>query len=709
MGSWIIPSVLVRINRYGWKCVPNRMLATSGKKSVIGNVPAATSVTGLFDCPEFSTPSQFALESHRSIQRSRRLVEEIVEIKSFDIAVIDKMDLLSDELCRVADLAECIRLVHPDKQMAMAAEKACLKINAYVEELNTNVGLYAAVHRITQDSKFSSLDRVTQRTSMVLMHDFKASGIFLEESTRRKVVELTGSLLKLGYKYVNRSTQPSWVEKGQSPDAFSSHYEQAKEHYAVDCVLYYNRDRELRKHSYLQYYRDEPEQLRTFESLMENRQELANLVGYKSFPHRVLKLSMAESPETVTDFLECLSEKILPLALEDAEMLKQLGGLEDIGPWDVPFLQKKYMNGTSSNDVLESIRNWFPLDACIGGLANLFKSLFGISLEVAPVKKGEVWHSHVMKFNFIDEDLALIGCTYADLIERDDKSAGDCHFTIRGGREKVFGFPGKDSVVCAPHRGYQLPIITLCCNMEKPGATDEQWLLSRHAVETLFHEMGHALHSMLCRAKYQNVTGTRCSTDYAEVPSTLMELFLYDHRIIASFAKHNRTGKPLPSAYVEAFQSFDDKFLAIDTQTQIYYAFLDQKLHAVDAGVTGSGWSTKLFREVTEKYSPLNYVPQTSYYLRFPHLSGYGGRYYSYLWSKAVASLIWKSFFQDDPFSRESGEKYRVMLSEGGGASPRELVQDLLGFDPSVSDLVDTLYTDIMQRRGKAKQGSMDF
>jgi len=667
--------------------------------------PAPAAVTGLFDYPEFSAPSQFALESQKCIRRSRKLVEEIIKIQTFDIALIDKMDLLSDELCRVADLAECIRLVHPDRDMAMAAEKACLRINAYVEELNTNVGLYSALHKFVHDSKFSSLDRVTRRTSMVFMHDFKASGIFLEESLRKKVVELNGSLLELGYEYVNKSARPSLVEKGQSPDAFSAHYEQDRKYYAVDRVLYYNEDRELRKHSYLQYYRDEPERLRTFESLIKNRQELATLVGYKSFPHRVLELSMAESPETVNDFLERLSEKVLPLALEDTEELKEQGGLEDIGPWDVPFLQKKCVKGTDV--VLESMRSWFSLDACVGGLANLFKSLFGISLEVASIKKGEVWHQHVMKFNFVDGEQNLMGCTYGDLIEREERSAGDCHFTIRGGRERVFAFPDQDSEVCAPHHGYQRPIITLCCSVEKPsGRMDQQCLLSRHSVETLFHEMGHVLHSMLGRARYQNVTGTRCSTDYAEVPSILMELFVYDRRVVASFAKHNRTGKPLPPAHLEAFQFFDDKFLAYDTQIQIYHAFLDQKLHAMDAGVAGSGWSSELFRKITEKYSPLDYVPRTSYYLRFPHLSGYGGRYYSYLWSRAVASLIWKSLFQNDPFSRESGD--RTMLSEGGGASPRELVRDLLGFDPSMSDLVDTLYTDILERREGARRGSKD-
>lgn len=139
--------------------------------------------------------------------------------------------------------------------------------------------------------------------------------------------------------------------------------------------------------------------------------------------------------------------------------------------------------------------------------------------------------------------------------------------------------------------GYQLPIITLCCSISKNNKNSPV-LLSQHSVETLFHEMGHALHSMLGRAKYQNVTGTRCSTDFAEVPSTLMEFFLNDERVLESFAKHHESGEALPCdhhSFKERFRLSSHIFAAFDLQVQICNAIVDQRYHSSSAFPEGVG------------------------------------------------------------------------------------------------------------------------
>lgn len=684
------------IRTYTLSCVHSRHYGGTGTTAT-----ALDERTGLFDIPEFSGATGFAFETKKCVERSKRLVEKIKSLADGpDASIIDLMDQLSDELCRVADLSECIRQVHPDDEASLAAQQACLAINSYVEELNTDTGLYRALRNLMDSDQYENLDKVTKRTAEVFMHDFEISGIHLKEPVRKELVKKNDYLLEVGYAFALNTSHPTLVHKDDCSQALMSYYPEKDGYIHISDIPYTDPDPRVRESGYRSYYAQDEHKMKALEDVILSRLTIAQVTGYPSFADRQLKMSMAESPEVVVDFLQSLSEKILPLAGDDVCTMKRIrkdhsklfGNCSDIQPWDVPLIISKARSlflPSVVRDSTTSVKNWFSLDSCLGGLGSLFKSLFGVSLEVVPVKRGEVWHPSVIKFAFVDDGGHLLGHTYGDLMYREGKLASDCHFTIRGGRE----------VTESGRANYQLPVITLCCSTEDLSEKSSI-LLSRHCVETLFHEMGHALHSMLGRARYQNITGTRCSTDFAEVPSTLMEFFLGDGRVLASFAKHHVTGEPLPPDLTRHFQLSGHLFAAYEMQVQICNAIVDQRFHssAVSVAETG-GWIMDTYRGISDRYSPLGYVPDTAYFLRFPHLGSYGARYYSYLWSRAVASLIWKSSFERDPFSRAAGEKFRAMLSFGGGINPKELVRDMLGFEPSVEQLVNALHSDVLKHR----------
>ena len=65
---------------------------------------------------------------------------------------------------------------------------------------------------------------------------------------------------------------------------------------------------------------------------------------------------------------------------------------------------------------------------------------------------------------------------------------------------------------------YQLPVVALSFNfVSKSTSSARKTLLSLGDIETLHHEWGHALHSLLSRTTFQHLSGTRGATDFIEV------------------------------------------------------------------------------------------------------------------------------------------------------------------------------------------------
>lgn len=668
--------------------------------------------TGLFDNLLLSKNDGFGIAASEAIKKSTQLVDQINSRASRPgIEVVDMMDELSDTLCQVADLSECIRQVHPDQKVAQEAQQACLVISNCVEQLNTNTGLHKALGAFIDSREFSNYDEVTRRTAESFMHDFEISGIHLKSSIREEVVRLNNRILELIYQFTKNSTVPVHVAANECPPYLQEYFPSNSEVVQVDHVPMNNPNSRLRMLSYLIYYGKNPNQTEILEELLLCRHKLASLVGYPTYAHRVLKTSMAGNPDTVAHFLQQLKAKIQPLVEKEVEdmliLKKELSSpssdneqleTDVLRPWDYLFLSSKAQGRCLPGNV-KQIRNWFSLDASLHGLNILFHSLFNVRLKEVPTKPGEVWDTNVRKIAFVHDQEGLLGYTYGDFFTRPGKLVSDCHFMIRGGRELTQ--QSKDELHNG-QSGYQLPIITLCCSFDPPSSGNSPCLLSQHSLENLFHEMGHALHSMVGRAKYQNITGTRCSTDFAEVPSILMEYFLNDSRVLSSFAKHYETSKPLPTELMNAFQVSQHFYPAYEMQTQLSFAVMDLHFHTTYPSQQSQHKSIlETYAELHKEYVPSEHVNGTAWFLRFNHICSYGAKYYSYLWSKAVASLIWNSCFKNDPFSHASGQRLLNMLRHGGGIDPNTLVSDVLGSEPNVDDLVDALYTDLVSRKAK--------
>ncbi|XP_028726195.1 mitochondrial intermediate peptidase [Peromyscus leucopus] len=638
---------------------------------------------GLFGVPELSSPEGFHVAQKEALRKTEQLVERACSTPPGPQTVLI-FDELSDCLCRVADLADFVKIGHPEPAFREAAEEACRSIGTMVEKLNTNVELYQSLQKLLDDKKLmDSLDAETRRVAELFMFDFEISGIHLDEEKRRRAVDLNVKILDLSSTFLMGTNFPNKIQKHLLPEHIQHHFAHDGSYAVIDGLHAEASDDLVREAAYKIFLYPSAGQLRCLEELLSSRDLLANLVGYSTFSHRALQGTIAQTPETVMQFLEKLSDKLSERTAKDFEMMRGMKMKlnpqnSELMPWDPPYYSG-VIRAERYNIEPSLYCPFFSLGACMEGLNILFNKLLGITLYAEQPAKGEVWCDDVRKLAVVHESEGLLGYIYCDFFQRANKPHQDCHFTIRGGRLKEDG-------------SYQLPVVVLMLNLPQ-SSRNAPTLLTPGMMENLFHEMGHAMHSMLGRTRYQHVTGTRCPTDFAEVPSILMEYFSNDYRVVNQFARHYQTGQPLPKAMVSRLCESKKVCAAAEMQLQVFYAVLDQIYHGQHPLRKST---TDILMETQEQFYGLPYVPDTAWQLRFSHLVGYGAKYYSYLMSRAVASMVWKECFLQDPFNRAAGERYRrEMLAHGGGKKPMLMVQGMLQKCPSIDDLVDALVSDL--------------
>ncbi len=428
----------------------------------------------------------------------------------------------------------------------------------------------------------------------------------------------------------------------------------------------------------------------------------------------ILSDKMAKSPDAVKSFLTTLSvDNASHVKEELEEMLRaKKSGLSgghspvQVNAWDRDYCRTRMAAQLRSKyRKPDFISAYFSLGTVMQGLSRLFTSLYGVRLVPREISPGETWNPDVRRLDVIDETEGHIAVLYCDLFAREGKSPNPAHFTLRCSRQisssevSEAGLVSSDlspqlaandgmAISHSPTTGtiYQLPVIALICDFHPNLSNPSQpTLLSFHDLRTLFHEMGHAIHSILGRTSLQVVSGTRCATDFAELPSVLMEHFAADPDVLNLFARHWETDAPLPYEMVAEKLATDRKGQGAETEAQILLAMLDQAYHSsLPLTMEGGFDSTRVFHDVYDQYCSVSEPRETSAQGFFGHLVEYGGTYYSYLFDRAIAGKVWKEIFRggldEGAVSRDAGNRFRKeVLRWGGGRDGWRCVAGLLG------------------------------
>ncbi|KAK8125293.1 mitochondrial intermediate peptidase [Apiospora kogelbergensis] len=654
--------------------------------------PSSRAVTGtsvgLFRNKYLTSPKGFILFANDTLEKAQKLVDKVLAASTVEEykAVVRDMDRLSDLLCRVLDVSDFVRVTHPDGRIQEASSQAWALVYQYMNQLNTTTGLSEQLGKALANPEVMSSWTEEERTvGELLQQDFMKSAIHLPEGSRNRFVEISQQISELGSVFVEDMTPeqdrivfPSSRFRGMDPHIAQSYISRGTMYLPTmspeaAIALRSVHDEDTRKAIYLATRTASNRSVKILETMLRLRSELANLSGFENYGQLALRdRMMAKTPESVHQFLLALAKHNVPRVEKEIADLMQAKGQNihastatDLHPWDKDYymasIRWEMRSRRRGNDILSS---YFSLGTVMQGLSRLFTRLYGIRLVPRDTLPGETWHTDVRRLDVVSDTDGHVAVLYCDLFHRADKLPNPAHFTVRCSRE-ISEQEIHEAAQAISNRREEASADAAISeandgmHVSKQAGTVKQ--LPTIAL-TLFHEMGHAIHSVLARTSLQNVAGTRCATDFAELPSTLMEHFCADPTVLQMFARHYETDEPLPYELVSERLQVLKRFEASDRENQIIMAMLDQQYHASRPGQANFD-STEIYHNLQRTYGKL--PPDAA-----------GTRWQGYLFDQVLSERVWRVVFsagQDGAaLDRANGERLKENLLKWGKSRPLE-------------------------------------
>ena len=409
--------------------------------------------------------------------------------------------------------------------------------------------------------------------------------------------------------------------------------------------------------------------------LAQLRAEKAKLLGFPTYADYVLDDQMAKTPGAATKLLSGL----VPAATEKARgeikkmqaVIDQQKGGFSLAPWDWQYYAEQVRKAEYDLDEAQ-LKPYLELESVLqNGIFFAANQLYGLTFKER--KDIPVYHPDVRVFEVYDIDGSLLALWYGDFFARDSK----------GGGAWMSAFVDQSGLL------KQKPVIYNVSNFSKPPA-GEPALLSFDDVSTMFHEFGHALHGMLSNVEYPTLAGTNTPNDFVEYPSQINEHWALDAVVLANYAKHHKTGEPMPQALVDKIKKASSFNQGFATTEYLEASLLDLAWHALPASAPKQDLET--FEASTLKQFSIPEVPpryRTSY---FAHVwgGGYAAAYYAYLWSEVLDADTFLWFRENGGLNRANGKIFRdKILSKGGSQDVGEMYRAFRGRDAIIEPLLE--------------------
>ena len=409
--------------------------------------------------------------------------------------------------------------------------------------------------------------------------------------------------------------------------------------------------------------------------LVTLRLEKAKLMGYKDYASFMLEDRMAKTPEKVYALLDEVWTPALAKAKDEladikAEIKKEGGNFEPEG-WDWRYYFEKAKIAKFNLDENE-VRPYLELNNVRDGAFYVANKLYGITFT--EIKDIPTPHEEATAFECKDKDGTHLGVLYMDFFPRESKRGGAW---CGGYRSQTY------------ENGKRLaPVVTIVCNFSKP-AGDQPALLSADEASTLFHEFGHGLHSLFRDVHYFGVASV--PRDFVELPSQIMEHWVFEPEVLKVYAKHYKTGEVIPAALIEKLEKSGKYGQGFATVEYLAASLLDMDYHVLKE-VPANLDAMEFEANVMNKRGLLKQIPPRYRSTYFNHTmgGGYTAGYYSYIWAEVLDADAFEAFKETgDIFNQDKAIKFRNnVLTPGAIDDAMDMYKNFRGKEPGTAPLL---------------------
>ena len=638
-----------------------------------GTMGSATTAAGqeratlpILDAVTLTASCEYMLDD----ARARAAEIEAIPLEQATVAtVLERWDanVLAQE--DIVGPVSILQNVHPDPGVRTAAEGCIQKLSTFSTELYQNEKLYQRISAVAPD------DEISAKLRDDLLQSFEDTGVNLPAEKRSRAREISQRLTELQQEF-ERNLRDDSTTLVFTPAEYEgvpqSYIEAAKKDAAGNIIvttdapdytpfMRNSRNAEARRRFYLAYLNvGAPRNIEILDEMSALRRELASLHGQPSYASYIIRRRMAGSPTAVAGFLAEVESAVTDAQRAEIEELRQLkarltgepAGSARLNPWDLGFYRERLRQERYAVNQ-EELRSYFPTEPTLDWVLDMSGRLYDVTFTEAQVPE---WHPDVRYFDVTDNvTKEHLGGLYVAVYPRPGKYQ---HAAV---------WPVRSSSSLADRR----PVSVLVTNLDRRGLTHAE-------LETLLHELGHALHGIFSQTRYGTHSGTSVERDFVEAPSQMYEEWIRRAETLATI-RESCPDCPLLS------QDQIDRLNAARLLGQ-GMAYAGQRLYAAyDQALTGPTPVSVLDEwHRLEAETPLGTTQGTYFPAQFTHLANhYGAGYYGYMWSQVIALDMLSAFGQNlmDP---AVGRRFReIVLARGGERPAMEAVEEFLGREVS--------------------------